>query len=109
MTTATLATTTTTTTEPDASKATDSEIDAAILTALADAGGRQRPVRWTTIERRIPGTVWQQEVALTRLWHAWKVDVLKVRGRTYLEISGPHDAMIAAKHGRTTRVMPVVP
>lgn len=101
----------TTATKPAAPKATDDEIDAAILTALADAGGAQRPVRWTTIERRIPGTVWQQEMALVRLWNGddRRIYAVKVRGHLLLELHGPLDAMNAAKHGRTTRVLPVVP
>src|ERR1700736_5057333 len=102
-------TTATTGTKPAAPKATDDEIDAAILGALADAGARDRPVKWATIARRIPGTPWQQEMALVRLWNAWRIYAVKVRGRTYLSLSGPIEAMIVAKHGLTPRVLPVVP
>ncbi|MCV7377938.1 hypothetical protein BST11_21000 [Mycobacterium alsense] len=105
----TTATTATTATKPAAPKATDDEIDTAILTALADAGAAQRPVRWTTIERRIPGTVWQQEMALVRLWNDWRIYAVKVGRQLLLELSGPLDAMIAAKQlGTSPRVLPVV-
>ncbi|OBG00693.1 hypothetical protein A5773_04185 [Mycobacterium sp. 852014-52450_SCH5900713] len=108
----TAATTATIATRPAASttaKVTADEIDTAILAALADAGGAQRSVRWTTIERRIPGTVWQQECALVRLWNAERIYAVKVGRHLLLELSSPIDAMIAAKRGRTARVMPVVP
>jgi hypothetical protein len=35
-------------------------------------------VRWTTIERRIPGTAWQEQMALVRLWNAWRIYAVKV-------------------------------
>ena len=101
----------TTATKPAAPKATDDEIDAAILTALADAGGAQRPVSWATIERRVPGTAWQQAQAVVRLWYAWKIWGAKIRGRTYLSLSDATDALILANNlGRPApRVLPVVP
>jgi hypothetical protein len=103
-------TTATTCTKPAAPKATDDEIDAAILTALADAGARDRPVRWKSIERRIPGTPWQQEMALVRLWTAWKIYAIKVRGRLVLSLADATDALIVANNlGPCPRVLPVVP
>jgi hypothetical protein len=35
-------------------------------------------VRRTTIERRIPGTAWQEQMALVRLWNAWRIYAVKV-------------------------------
>jgi hypothetical protein len=35
-------------------------------------------VRWTTIERRIQGTAWQEQMALVRLWNAWRIYAVKV-------------------------------
>ena len=88
-----------TTTETDTQPAaTADEIDAAILQALAD------------VARRVPGTPWQQSQAVVRLWHAWKIYALKVRGRTYLSLSDATDALIVAKQlGTTPRVLPVMP
>ena len=69
-------------------------------------------MRWTTIERRVPGTAWQEQMALVRLWNAWRIYAVKVfRGRTLLSLSGTIDAMIVANNlGRPApRVLPAVP
>jgi hypothetical protein len=97
-------------TRPAALKVTDDEIDAAILAALADVGGAERPVRWSAIARRVPGTPWEQEMALVRLWHSWRIYCLKIRGRLFLSLSDASDALIVANNlGRPRpRVLPVL-
>jgi hypothetical protein len=47
-------------------------------------------VRWTTIERRIPGTAWQEQMALVRLWNAWRIYAVKVSW-AHVAVAERHD------------------
>ncbi|WP_155763665.1 hypothetical protein [Mycobacterium asiaticum] len=83
-------TTYTETTEP-----TDDRIDAAILTALTDAGCDDLHL-WAAIRRRVPGSHDRKGERLIALWHAGRVYLIKIAGRNYVGLGDADDMRLAA-------------
>lgn len=74
---------------------TDEQIDAAILAALADAGGEDLHP-WAVIRRRLPGSPDRQSERLIALWFEGRVWLCKVRGRNYVALGDADDERLAA-------------
>jgi hypothetical protein len=84
--------------------ATDEQVDAAILAALAPTGDEL--VRWKAIEPRVPGGFWQKAQACQRLYDFGRIYVIKIGGTPYMGLADECDRQIAARYraeGRTRR------
>jgi hypothetical protein len=65
------------------SRGTDTTLDAAIMTALREAGGDVLP--WAELRDRLPrAPYWAKVAALVRLHHTGQVDAIKLNGRTFV-------------------------
>lgn len=82
---------------------TDDEIDRMIIDALAETDAELVP--WAALRRRVPGGIGRKAEALTRLWLAGRVYLIKVRGRNYVGLGDEHDAQMAAKAKAEGRVL----
>jgi hypothetical protein len=83
------------TTNTQTIESTDTEIDAAILDALADAGGEDLHP-WAAIRRRVPGSLDRKAERLVALWFEGRVYVIKIRGRNYVGLGDANDLRLAA-------------
>ncbi len=81
---------------------TDDIIDAAILRELEPTGDRL--VCWTHVHRRIPGSFWQKQTALLRLYWSGLVYTIKVGGTPYVSLADECDREIAARARQDGRV-----
>lgn len=65
-------------------KATDEQLDAAIMAAVRDAGGEL--LAWAKLRERLPAASnWSKDQALVRLHQSGKLCALKADGRTYID------------------------
>jgi len=74
---------------------TDDQIDAALLAALADAGGEELHP-WAVIRRRLPGSDDRKSERLIALWLEGRAYVIKVKGRNYVGLGDADDMRLAA-------------
>jgi hypothetical protein len=84
---------------------TDDQIDAAILAALADAGGEGLHP-WAAIRRRLPGSHDRKGERLIALWLTGRVWLVKIAGRNYVNLGDADDMRLAAANrARVPRVL----
>lgn len=82
---------------------TDDQIDRSILDALAESDAELVP--WAALRLRLPGGIGRKADALTRLWLAGRVYLIKVRGCNYVGLGDEHDLQMAAKAKAEGRVL----
>ena len=65
-------------------KATDEQLDAAIMAALSEAGGEV--VAWADLRQKLPtASYWRKVAALVRLHQSGRLSAFKVAGRNYVD------------------------
>lgn len=85
---------------------TNDEIDQAILAALADTDTEL--VHWAALRQDVPGSVSRKAEALTRLWLAGRVYLMKVRGHNLVALGDALDRQMAAKAKAEGRVRELI-
>ena len=97
----------------DATMTPDDTIETALLDTLHRLTRYDgQLINWTTLRSQLPGTLNRQAETLLRLWHDWRLDVMKIDGKTYVIANDTLDERIAAielaKHPYTPRHLRVL-
>ena len=97
----------------DAATTPDDTIDTALLDTLHRLTRHDGElIAWAKLRSRLPGTLNRQAEALLRLWHGYRLDVMKIDGLNYVIANDALDERIAdierARHPHTPRQLRVL-